>query len=92
MPRPWPHDTHEKLSEQGYKFRHFAMCMGGSCKERLLWYETPNRRMMPFNRKADGTTLEPHFASCPDRVSFRAVGGAPVRKAVPTVPDEKGRG
>ncbi|HEY6383449.1 MAG TPA: hypothetical protein VIY07_16805 [Pseudolabrys sp.] len=61
---PFP-KTEDELKAQGYRFKDKARCRG--CNAVILWYETPNSKLMPL----DPETLEPHWGSCPERDRFK---------------------
>lgn len=71
--KPWPHDSHDKLVDAGYRHQATQLCNGPNCETNVLWYETPKGHMMPFERMADGR-LQPHFASCRDVGKFTKAG------------------
>ena len=51
----------------GYKFAGRSKCRGENCGQEIAWYRTPQGKFIPL----DEGTLEPHWATCPDRATFR---------------------
>ncbi len=49
-----------------------ADCEGPNCGERILWTRTPAGKWMPIDLPIpDDAPGTPHWATCPDRESFR---------------------
>lgn len=51
---------------EGYAFLHAKPCTGPTCSATVYWWRTTAGRPSPHDR--DGVS---HFATCPDRDSFR---------------------
>lgn len=64
---PFP-TTLEELVKAGYTFANDGTCRG--CGARIEWWDTPNKKKMPFDVNEDGN-CESHFATCPDAKRFR---------------------
>jgi len=60
---PFP-KTEAELITAGYHFESVGICRG--CHAKFEWWQTPKGRMMPL----DIGTLEPHWATCPQRELF----------------------
>lgn len=78
MGKPWPHDTHEKLTAAGYIFLTDGPCKSETCKTTVHWYRTPKGKEMPFSDVAESSPvrLQPHFASCSEAARFTTRGKA----------------
>jgi len=58
------------LKAAGYVFSNHGRCRG--CREEVEWYETPNKKKIPMNLMAHGSSLAvSHFTTCPKRDEFR---------------------
>jgi hypothetical protein len=66
---PFPR-TLDELKANGYVFSNHGVCRG--CKAEIEWWGTPKGKMMPFDlMSAPEYKVSSHWASCPDRDSFR---------------------
>ena len=63
---PFPR-TETELAEQGYKYQRTEKCKGPMCGAMIAWFLTPKGRWIPLTEG----TLEPHWATCPDKDKFR---------------------
>jgi hypothetical protein len=61
---PFP-KTEDELIAAGYRYRNTGVCRG--CKAPIHWWATPAKKNMPL----DPGTLEPHWATCPERERFK---------------------
>lgn len=63
----WPYKTDYELMKAGYKFDKKGKCRGENCQAEIEWWTTPKLKAIPI----DPGTMQPHWATCPDRESFR---------------------
>lgn len=78
MSKPsWPYKTDTELNAAGYKFDRHGVCNGANCRAHIEWWITPIKhnakgelvggKPMPL----DPATMQPHWATCPDRQQFK---------------------
>lgn len=75
---PWP-KTLLELAAEGYTYLETKSCRGKTCKADILWFKTPQGRLMPISlvNQPSGNLFEgedvyeAHFAKCPDVQDFR---------------------
>lgn len=63
----WDYKTDADLVAAGYKFDNRGRCKGEQCQAEIEWWITPKGRPIPI----DPGTMQPHWATCPDRSQFR---------------------
>lgn len=56
----WKSKCHDDLVREGYIWKGYGTCREPSCRKVILFYRTPNGKIMPIDQK----TFEPHFATC----------------------------
>lgn len=63
----WNFKTDQDLRDAGYIYESRRRCYGQNCKQEIEMWRTPAGNLIPI----DPGTMQPHWASCPDRDRFR---------------------
>ena len=85
---PAPDNRHDMLRAE-YKLLGEAACKG--CGVRIEWWQTTNRRKMPFNLGSFREKAVPHHTTCPDAGDFRSKPKADPPAAAPAPTTDGGK-